>query len=313
MPMQLAHVAPAWSQEEIRLLARTAHALMMSKDGDKREALRFLECAAAAGDRDAQMSLGLLLARMDISGQRSDTLGGIANYKEAIRWLSLAADQGMEKAWYAISRIYQKAEFSQRSLSQSHAYLCKAASAGYHVAQRELGMLVWRTRKGDASRDVLALYWLHKAASQGCGEAAVQLKKLASCPQPAAWALEAQRQLAQHAFKVPLVLNARIALAARFGLSLPEALLIDVAAADRGHCLLVDIRSEYARGRRRLILVDGDEDRAEVDRIVHSLEGFDCGPGGPEGRYRQRLYRLKKLVPDWSAVQRTLKGDSADA
>lgn len=304
--LQFAHAAPQLSPDEVRLLARTAHALMLSDDGDKREALRFLECAASAGDRDSQLSLGLLLARMDIDGKRSDTIDGIANYKEAIRWLTLAADQGVEKAWYAISRIYQKAEFSQRSLSQAHAYLCKAASAGYHVAQRELGMLVWRTRKGDESRDVLALYWLHKAAVQGCSEAAVRLEKLAARPSPSRWAMEVQRQLAQHAFKVPLVLNARIALAVHFGLSLPETLLIDLASADRGHCLLVDIRAEYARGRRRLILVGSDADRAEVDRIVHAFEGLDCSPG-VEGRYRQRLYRLKKLVPDWSAVQRLLK------
>lgn len=301
------HSPLSLSPEEVRLLARTAHALMLSADGDKREAMRFLQCAASSGDRDSQLSLGLLLARMDIDGNRNDAIDGIANYKEAIRWLNYAADQGIVKAWYAISRIYQKAEFSQRSLSQAHAYLCKAASAGYHVAQRELGMLVWRTRKGDASRDVLALYWLHKAAAQGCGEASARLERLASRPTPAPWAQEVQRQLAPYAFKVPIVINARIALAAYFGLSLPEALLIDPASADCGHCLLVDIRPDYARGRRRLILVGSEEDRAEIDRIAHMLEGVDCSPGGTEGKYRQRLYRLKKLVPDWSAVQRLLK------
>ena len=299
--------ASTLSPDEVRLLARTAHALLLSADGDKREAMRFLECAASAGDRDLQLSLGLLHARMDVDGTRSDVLAGIANYKEAIRWLTLAADKGIAKAWYAISRIYLKAEFSQRSLSQSHAYLCKAASGGYHIAQRELGLLIWRTRKGDASRDVLALYWLHKAAAQGCSEAATRLERLASYPSPAPWALEVQRQLAPHASGVPPVVNARIALAAHFGLSLPEALLIDLASADRGHCLLVDIRPDYARAKRRLILVGRDEDRAEIDRIAHALDGLDCSPGSAEGKYRQRLYRLKKLVPDWSAVQRLLK------
>jgi uncharacterized protein len=292
----------------VRLLARTAHALLFSTDGNKHEAVRFLECAASAGDRESQFSLGLLHARMDVDGNRQSDIDGIANYKEAIRWLTLAADQGVDKAWYAISRIYQKAEFSQRSMSQAHAYLGKAASAGYHVAQRELGLMLWRTRKGDASRDVLALAWLHKAAAQGCGEAAARLEKLASRPSPAPWAQEVQRQVAPHAFKVPLVVNARIALAAHVGLSLPEALLIDLASADRGHCLLVDIRPEYARGKRRLILVESAEDRAEIDRVARALDGLDCSPDGAEGKYRQRLYRLKKLVPDWRAVQRLLKG-----
>lgn len=295
--------APQLSWDEVRLLARTAHALMLSADGDKREAISFLECAAAAGDGESQMVLGLLLARMDICGKRNECIDGIANYKEAIRWLSLAGEQGIGMAWYAISKIYQKSEFSQRSLSQSHHYLCKAASAGYHVGQRELGMQVWRKRKGDETRDVLAAYWLQKAAAQGCREAALQLEKFASRASPSAWAIEAQRQLSAHAFKVPIVLTARIALAARFGLSIPEALMIDLASADRGHCLLIDIRAVYARGKRRLIVVDNDEERAEIDRITRSLDGLDCGPGGPEGRYRQRLYRLKKLLSDWDEVQ----------
>lgn len=301
---------PQLSDEEVRLLARTAHALMLSADGDKREALSFLECAAAAGDRDSQLALGLLLARMDISGKRSECLAGIANYKEAIRWLTLAGEQGSGKAWYAISRIYQKSEFSQRSLPQAHHYLCKSASAGYDVGQRELGMLIWRKRKGDETQDVLAVYWLLKAAAQGCREAAAQLEKLASHASPAPWAVAAQRQLAAHAFKVPILVTARVALAARFGLSIPEALLIDLASADRGHCLVVDIRADYARGRRRLVLVNKDEERAEIDRIAHSLEGLDCGPSGPEGRYRQRLYRLRKLLPDWDEVQRAARDDA---
>ncbi|HYD59050.1 MAG TPA: hypothetical protein VEC35_01760 [Noviherbaspirillum sp.] len=292
------------SAEEVSLLARTAHALLKSADGDKQEAMGFLECAAAAGDSDSQLAMGLLLARMDVNGKRIDGIDGIANYKEAIRWLLLAGEQGLGEAWYAISRIYQKSEFSQRSLAQSHHYLCKAASAGYHAGQRELGMMIWRRRKGDQTRDVLAVYWLQKAAAQGCGESAAHMEKLASHASPSPWAIAAQRQLAAHAFKVPVIMKARIALAARFGLSIPEALLIDLASADRGHCLVVDIRAAYARGRRRLILVNNDEQRAEINRIARSLEGMDCGPSGPEGRYRQRLYRLKKLLPDWSEVQR---------
>jgi hypothetical protein len=28
------------------------------------------------------------------------------------------------------------------------------------------------------------------------------------------------------------------------------------------------------------------------------FENVDCGPGGPEGNYRQRLYRLRTLMAD---------------
>lgn len=288
------------SEEEVILLARTAQAMMHSADSDRTEARRFLECAAAAGDRDSQLSLGLWLARMDLGGRRDDSIEGIANYKEAIRWLSMAGAQGLGTAWYAISRIYQKAAFSQRSVAQAHHYLAMAAESGYDVAQRELGMLIWRTRKSDAASDVRAVYWLRQAAAQGCRDAAALLGKLASRPAPAPWALVAQRQLLPDAYKVPQVLAARIALAARVGLTIPEALLVDLHTADRGHCLMIDIRAHYARGRRRLILIDSEDDRREVGRIAHALDQVDCGP---EGRYRQRLYRLRRTLPDWEAVR----------
>lgn len=76
-----------------------------------------------------------------------------------------------------------------------------------------------------------------------------------------------------------------------------EALLIDLKQADRGHCLMVDIRSQYARSKRRLIMVENGEQRGALNRIGRLFEDVDCGPSGPEGNYRQRLYRLKTVLP----------------
>ena len=39
-------------------------------------------------------------------------------------------------------------------------------------------------------------------------------------------------------------------------------------------------------------------DRQLLDRVVRLFENVDCGPGGPEGNYRQRLYRLRTLLPE---------------
>jgi hypothetical protein len=291
-----------FTSEEVRLLARCAHALLRSPDGDKQEALRFLSCAAEAGDRESQLQWGLCLARMDISGKRNNMLRGTANYKEAIVWLNRAGEQGLARAWYAISRIYLKSEFSQRNLDEAYRYLEMAAEAGYCVAQEALGSWLWRNRKDDHSKDIEAVCWLLKAAVQGNTSALPLLERLASRPAPAPWAQAAQRQLAAEAFKVPHVLMTRVALAARFGLSIAEALLIDPAGADRGHCLEIDVRRHHARSSRRLILVPAPEDRQALDDAIRSLVGIDCSPDGPEGNYRQRLYRLKKLVPDWAAV-----------
>jgi hypothetical protein len=91
---------------------------------------------------------------------------------------------------------------------------------------------------------------------------------------------------------------ARIELAAVFGLSRTEALLLDPKAADCGHCLLVDIRAQHQRSKRRLISLRSAEDRQALDRAVRLFEQVDGGPDGPEGNYRQRLYRLKMLTPE---------------
>ena len=82
-----------------------------------------------------------------------------------------------------------------------------------------------------------------------------------------------------------------------FGLAQAEALLIDINDADRGHCLVVDIRAQYARSKRRLIPVDHGEQRAALHRIGRLFEDVDCSINGLEGNYRQRLYRLKTVLP----------------
>ena len=82
-----------------------------------------------------------------------------------------------------------------------------------------------------------------------------------------------------------------------FNLSRAEALLLDIRQADHGHCLVIDIRASYGRSKRRLALVETAQQRHALDRIVRLFEDVDCGPGGQEGNYRQRLYRLKTLLP----------------
>jgi uncharacterized protein len=94
------------------------------------------------------------------------------------------------------------------------------------------------------------------------------------------------------------LLAARIELAALFGLSRREALLIDLPAADRGHCLVVDIRAQHPHSKRRLIQVQSASERQELNRLVSVFEQVQGRPAAPEGNYRQRLYRLKTLATD---------------
>ena len=294
------HTAARLAPDEVLLLSRCARLVAANEaphDVGQDELLRFWEIAAAEQDRHAQFALGLWCARMRVDGKRIPGSHGAANFKKAVRWLTLAGEQGLAEAWYALSRIYIKPEFSQRNVLEAQKYLERAAEMGYRDAQLECGNAAWRARRENENNDVRALFWLQKAAAQACPKAAAALRKLAP-RQPGAWKDLAGRDLAAH----PL-LAARLELAVAFGLSRAEALLLDIRGADRGHCLVIDIRASYGRSRRRLISVETAQERQLLDRVALVFENVDCGPGGPEGNYRQRLYRLRSLLPEMASAE----------
>jgi TPR repeat protein len=230
---------------------------------------------------------------MDADGKRLHDVTGVANYKRAVRWLSLAAGHGLPAAWYALSKIYQKPECAHRSPAEARRCIEKAAAAGYGKAQLELGVTLWRARREHASNDVLAVAWLLKAKASGIAEAAALLERIAVRAAPAYWAKVILQRLSRAAADRNPLLVARVELAACFGLSRAEALLIDPKAADGGHCLVVDVRSLHPHCKRRLILVQTAQERSTLDRITAMFERVE---GGAEGNYRQRLYRLKTLA-----------------
>ncbi len=282
------------SRNDVSIATRCAQALFDS-GAFTADIPRFLEFAAQAGDSGAQRSLGLWMARMEVGGKRIDAIPGPANYKKAIRWLHTAGQQGEAEAWYALSRIYLKAECSQRNLQDARRYLERAALAGYGPAQLELGLQLWRHRREDELSDVRALDWLQKAQSQGMAEAQSLIDRIATRPEPAPWAKTILHSLTRELTDLYPQLAARVELAALFGLSRTEALLIDPKTADLGHCLVVDIRALHPHSKRRLIQVRNGGDRRALDRLAAVFEHVASGPEGPEGNYRQRLYRLKTL------------------
>ena len=288
---------------EVGLLSRVARLLEQGADSgagevDEAELHTFWELAAAEHDRHAQLAMGLWYARMQVDGTRVAGGAGAANFKKAIRWLLLAGEQGLAAAWYALSRIYIKPEFSQRNVADAQRYLERAAEMGYRIAQLECGNNAWRARRENESNDVRAVYWLQQAAAGGCPDAAAALQKIAPrLFDPVHTETGALLGCAIDLSNHPL-LAARLELAALFHLSRAEALLVDLHAADQGHCLVIDIRASYGRSKRRLVMVDTAHERQALDRIVALFENIDCGPGGPEGNYRQRLYRLRTVVAE---------------
>jgi TPR repeat protein len=300
---KLGRAAPRLAPAEVTMVSRCARLLAEGVAADAHgctgpdEVHLLWQLAAAEQDAHAQLALGLWWARMGIDGRRDETLTGAANFKKAIRWLEQAGEQGLAQAWFALSRVYMKPEFSQRNIADAQAFLERAAVMGYREAQFECGNLAWRARRDHAGKDVLAVYWLQKAAAQDCPQAAAMLDKIAPrCDGPLfteTGALATRRDLSH---TQPL-LAARLALAALFQLTRAEALLLDVKAADRGHCLVVDIRASYGRSKRRLVQINPVQ-RQRFDQILSVFGNVDTGPTGPEGNYRQRLYRLRTSIPE---------------
>lgn len=292
------------SEQELDLLARCAKGLLLTADPNVRLIERYLRMAAEGGQSGAQLDYGLWIARMDVNGTRIPSLPGVAHYKKAIRWLSQAAGAGVAAAWYAMSRIYLKPEFSRRSIAESRRYLEMAAVAGYERAQVELGLVAWRARRLEPTSDVRAVYWLQKAAGEGNEEARALMAKIAPLATRVEWATAARASLTRDMSSQYPFLAARIELAYWFGLTRAEALLIDVEAADHGHCLEVDIRAVHPRSRRRLIPIQTGEQRQALDRAARIFDIADArGDIGPEGNYRQRLYRFRSLISQRRAQQ----------
>ena len=257
------------------------------------------------GERAAQLALGLQWARMDRTGERVPPGAGTVNFKRAIGCLTRAGELGEPDAWFVLARIYMSTEFSQRSASEARACLERAAALDHSVAQFECGMAAWRLRRDDDENDVRAVYWLQKAAAGGCEQAHAALERIVPPAAGAGWTAALSRLPAQvlrdHLASQPL-LAARIELAMLFRLSRAEALLLDVKAADRGHCLVIDIRAAYGRSRRRIVLVRNARQRQALDRAARVFEPFDASVDGPEGNYRRRLYRLKTWLAQVAAA-----------
>ncbi|TQK09201.1 MULTISPECIES: tetratricopeptide repeat protein [unclassified Herbaspirillum] len=286
------------SSEESTLLLRFAQWRLQANHPDPIEIGRILELAALAGNTEAQLELGLLCAKIDRHGNRVFMEHGLANFKKALNWLVLAGEGGAAQAWHALARIYSRSIYSQRNLEVALQYLEKAADMGLVEAQYEFAQISWRNRRDDKLNDVRALYWWQKAAEQGHENAKVALEAFSARSHANGWAKEAMGYLSDKFRNANPFLSARVELAATFGLTKPEALLIDVNNADYGHCLVVDICDYYARSKRRLVAIETEEQRSILNRIGRLFSDVDCSFNGLEGNYRQRQYRLKTSFPD---------------
>lgn len=126
-----------------------------------------LQAAAAAGDAESQLKLGLAYL---------DGRGTTRNREQAIGWLEKSAAGNNPKAMLALSVIYASSN-DPKDDKRSLAYLQRAAEAGNADAQHNLGIRSAGDRDGRPNLP-LAIEWMTKAATSGDPESQYVLARL---------------------------------------------------------------------------------------------------------------------------------------
>jgi len=114
------------------------------------------ERAAAAGDPDAELSLGMMYQRGNgVSGSTSD----------AVKWFRKAADQGSIRATNYLAWAYANGDGVKRDGAAAIKLFQKSADAGNAQGQYGLGMM-YANGSGAMRSDSLAVIWFRRAAPQ---------------------------------------------------------------------------------------------------------------------------------------------------
>lgn len=194
--------------------------------------------------------------------------------------------------------LYRRTQFSQYDAKQSDHCLLQAAQLGHEQAQLKLAKYLWRTRKNQLRADIEACSWFWHSAQKGNREAQEWLTKIADSypnPEENQWYQLAQLTRDQRSISDIALLTQRIQLANQFNLDKAELLLLDVLAAQQECCLAVDIRSWLPRSSRRLILIETPAQHLVLSKAIKVFSENRLATNA-EGNYRQRRYRLEKLL-----------------
>lgn len=268
--------------------------------GRSSEGISWLQRAADHGHPGAQLAYGLLHAT-----SRDGKVENIPHsYKKAAYWLEKASRQGLARASYELSRLYALRSFSLRDSAMARRYLERAAEQGHAPAQYLTGIAYWRLRV-EPDADVVAVTWLVRASRQGHDAAARLLDTICAVPRvPSQNVLHTQLAAIRAAAKFNLALSTRLELAQAFGLERHEMLLLRPADADRGECVLIDVRAGLRSAHRRIVPILDASARAVLDRAIRLLDSGCPHPGDFQGNIRKRQgvfdAALQKLGIDWN-------------
>lgn len=140
------------------------------QSGDYAQARTLLRERAEAGDAQAQLNFGALLA----TGR-----GGTPDPAQAARWYRKAASQGNPSAQYNLGTLYAQGEGVKRDMSEAVRWWRKAAEQGVIAAQYNMGAASADGVGVDQS-DAAAVYWFANAAASGNDRARAELDELAA-------------------------------------------------------------------------------------------------------------------------------------
>ena len=133
-----------------------------------------LKSKALNGDAYAQFRIG----QMHLKGGESVP----QSYKEAFKYFTMAAEQGLRRAQYMVGLMHYKRMYYKRiginqNYEESFKYFYMAGEQGLPSAQYRVG-LMYAKGHGVSKSDKEAVKWFTEAANQGHPKAKIQLKEM---------------------------------------------------------------------------------------------------------------------------------------
>lgn len=259
-------------------------AVLLFTEGEAQRPASLFADSARQGHASAQLYFGLLHA--SAAGRKAT--GVPHSLKKAAFWLEKSSRSGNTQASFELHRLFQRREFSLKNAVMAQRYLQTAAEQGHVHAQFLMGLSCLRDRVTHDA-DVAAAKWFVRASKAEHVEASALVRVLYRRPEsvfPAA-GLERTRLIRLMA-RSRIALSVRLELASAFDLNAPEMLLFDPASADHGDCVLIDVRKFLPRAKRRLLVVQADEERALLDRSRRLVSLTNPHPTDVRGSYFQR-------------------------
>ncbi len=116
------------------------------------------ERAAAAGNADAELSLGMMLSQSGTGAPR--------NMPEAVTWFRKSAEQGNARARNYLGWAYANGDGVARDGAQALLLFRQSAEAGNAQGEYGLGMM-YANGTGTMRSDSLAVQWFRRAATNG--------------------------------------------------------------------------------------------------------------------------------------------------